>query len=241
MPSIRFNPNLALSATQMRVVDKVAVEQFDLRIMQMMELAAYQMATLVRDIIPDFGTKRVLVVAGKGNNGGDAIASARHFINWGSRVTILAPEKLRDLANHHLELAEKMGVRLTHDMSSIETDIIIDGLLGYSLVGNVREPFKSWIETINKSKAMVFSYDIPSGLDPDDGSVHGVAVKADYTLTLAYPKKGLFVDKAQQYVGKLYLGDIGIPEIVYAKVKGKFPKINYQNPFRKALLVEIDN
>jgi len=241
MPSIDFNAEYALSSSQMREVDKVAVEQFNLRIMQMMELAAYLMATLVREVIPDFSSKKVLVVAGKGNNGGDAIASARHFANWGAKVTILVPEKVNVMGAHHLELAKRMDVEIIHDLEEIKADIVIDGILGYSLVGNVREPFKTWIEKINKSKAMVFSYDIPSGLDPDDGTIHGVVVNADYTLTLTYPKKGLFVASAEKYVGKLYLGDIGIPEIVYARVKGKFPRIEYKNPFRKALLVKVDH
>ena len=119
------------------------------------------------------------------------------------------------------------------------TDAIVDGILGYSIKGKVKEPFKTWIEEINGKVLPVFSFDIPSGLDPDNGNVHGIAVKADSTLTLAYPKKGLFDKKAKKYVGELYLADIGIPPAVYEKVKKKYSKLVYNNPFLTCSLVKI--
>jgi NAD(P)H-hydrate epimerase len=244
MPTAKlsFNKDLALSASQMREVDRVAVEKFGLEIMQMMELAAYQMASLIRKELNGLKEKNILVVAGAGNNGGDAIASARHLLNWGANPIILAPPKLSGLSLHHAQLVNKSGVKFFKNLTKLEQykfDAVVDGILGYSIKGNVREPYVEWIKFINSQNLPTFSYDLPSGLDPNDGSIHGSAVKATHTLTLAYPKKGLFVENAKKYIGKLFLADIGIPEAVYRVVKKKFPSITYQNPFTRRSLLKL--
>jgi NAD(P)H-hydrate epimerase len=90
-----------------------------------------------------------------------------------------------------------------------ESDIIIDGIFGTGIKGEIREPFSSAIELINASKKYVVSVDIPSGLDPNDGSFHEKCVRADATVTFHRIKKGLTMNK--EYVGKLHLEKIGIP------------------------------
>lgn len=240
LPKLEFNPENALTADQMREVDRVAVEDFGLEILQMMEIAAFQMATLIRGTIGTLDGKQALIVAGKGNNGGDAIACARYLHNWGVQVAVVSPEEVNQNAQHHLELAEKIGIPINHTLQPIkEPDFVIDGILGYAISGTIRSPFSLQIEQINAYGVPVFSYDIPSGLDPDNGNVHRIAVRAKYTLTLAYPKKGLFKEEAKPYVGELYLADISIPEAVYERVSQKFPEVNYTNPFKQASLLKI--
>lgn len=240
IPSIDFDPKYALTANEMREVDRVAVEEFHLKIIQMMELAAFNMAKLIRIRLGDLLGKKILIVAGKGNNGGDGIVSARFLSNWGAKVTVIHPKEVNDNARHHLDFIKKLKITITNSFEiDKSTDAIVDGILGYSIKGNVKEPFKTWMEEINGKVLPVFSFDIPSGLDPNDGKAHGVAVKADSTLTLAYPKKGLFVEKAKKYVGELYLADIGIPPAVYEKVKKKYSKVVYNNPFLTGSLVKI--
>lgn len=240
LPQIKFKKELALTAEQMREVDRVAVEEINLQVIQMMEIAAFQMARLMRQVFDGLNNKRILVVAGKGNNGGDAIACTRYLYNWGAVSTIVVPPDLNQNANHHLELAKQVGIDMQSKLSTnYEYSAIVDGILGYSVKRDVREPYRDWIDNINSLAVPIFSYDIPSGLDPDNGSIHGVSVKATYTLTLAYPKKGLFVKKARDYVGELYLADIGIPSIVYDLVRQKYPQVEYISPFTKVSLVKI--
>ena len=234
VPKIKFDSRLALTAAEMRKVDQVAVKE-GLQIRQMMEWAALQTVRLVRLEVGKLTDKKILIVAGKGNNGADAIASARVLANWGAKPIIMAPKNINDHGRHHLELAKKMGLEIKSGLKGVgKMDAVIDGILGYSIKGKVRKPFKNWIEEINRVRVKIFSIDVPSGLDPDDGSVHGIAVKADFTLTLAYPKKGLLVNKAKPYVGQLYLADIGIPEVVYKKAR-----VSYKNPFTQDSLVKI--
>lgn len=229
-----------ISSQQMRRVDEVAVEM-GLEVLQMMEMAAFQMARLIRQEIGSLKGKRALIVCGKGNNGGDAIACARYLFNWGCECLLVAQEDLNDNAKHHWKLIKTMGIETSNDFPDDgEFDFVVDGILGYSIKGNVRKPYSDWIDSINRMKVPVFCYDIPSGLDPDDGSVHGVAIEATHTLTLAYPKKGLFADSAKEYVGKLFLGDIGIPDMVYEKVNEEFPDVSYNNPFIESSLFQID-
>lgn len=234
-PQLNFNSKLALTAKQMAQVDKLAAEGFNLQIRQMMELAAFQMARLIRHT-SNIKAKPILILAGKGNNGADAVASARILANWGAKPTIIVPKQINSHSQHHLNLAKSIKIPIYHSLQLIKQPaILIDGLLGYSIKGKVRQPYKSQIEYINGLNIPVYSFDLPSGLDPDDGSIHGLAVKATHTLTLAYPKKGLFTKSAKKYIGQLYLADIGIPSAVYQQIKG----IKYQNPFTQASLLKL--
>jgi len=233
-PQIKFNSQLALTAEQMSQVDNLAVIKFNLQILQMMELASFQMARLIRQI-EKIDNQTILILAGKGNNGADAIASARFLANWGAKPMIITPKSTNPHHQHHLKLAKSLKIPIYHSLQLIKPPaIIIDGLLGYSIKGPIRQPYKDWILYINKADVPVYSFDLPSGLDPDTGQPHGLAVKATHTLTLAYPKKGLFTPKAKPYVGQLYLADIGIPPAVYKKLKFKF-----KNPFTQNSIVRL--
>jgi len=230
----KFNHRLALTAEQMRQIDKLAVEKFNLQILQMMELAAFQMACLIRQI-EKINNQTIFILAGKGNNGADAIASARFLANLGANLIIITQKSTNPHHKHHLKLAKRLKIPIYHSLQLIKPPaIIIDGLFGYSIKGPIRQPYQDWILYINKANIPVYSFDLPSGLDPDTGQPHGLAVKATHTLTLAYPKKGLFTSKAKSYVGQLYLADIGIPPAVYKKLK-----LQLKNPFTQSSIVRL--
>jgi NAD(P)H-hydrate epimerase len=232
-PQFKFNPRLALTASQMRQLDQTA-EAFNLQILQMMELAAFQMARLIRQT-QKIDNQTILILAGKGNNGADAIASARFLANWNAKPMIITPKSTNPHSQHHLHLAKQLKIPIHSSLQLIKQPaIIIDGLLGYSIKGLVRQPYQDWINYINQANLPVYSLDIPSGLDPDTGKPHGLAVKATYTLTLAYPKKGLFKKPAQPYIGQLYLADIGIPKAVYQQLK-----LNYKNLFTQSSIIKL--
>lgn len=237
---VKFGFRGGLSAGEMRAVDEGAV-RMGLQIRQMMEVAGFQMARLIQLNEENLDGKRVLVVAGKGNNGGDAIACSRFLANWGAEILLVTPPDVNEHGQHHLKLLKRMGISYINDIDVFcQPNVIVDGIIGYSIRDPMRSPYVKWIEHINSLKAKVYSYDLPSGLNPDDGSVHGVAVKADYTLTLAYPKKGLFIGQSKKHVGNLYLADIGIPEVVYEEVRGKVSKIKHRKIFSGSSIVKLN-
>ena len=212
------------TAEEMKKIDKLAVES-GLEIKQMMELAGWHMISVFDQLDLHTGNK-VTILAGKGNKGGDGLAAARHLINRGFQVSImLANSELKEKPQQHLSLLNEMNTKVllyseAKQMAEKEvcnTDIIIDSLIGYNLKGSPRENFKEIIEITNSTDSEVISYDIPTGIDATTGHCFSPCIQADVTLTLALLKKGL--QENEDKVGKLFLGDIGIPEFIYNKIK----------------------
>jgi len=201
-----------ISSKQMAKVDKVAVESFGLKIEYMMENAGRNFARFVYNTLKP---KRVLVLYGKGNNGGDGLCAARHLSIYGSKVTIVGASRS---GNKHvkaqLKILKKSGIIPKKKIPNGKFDVIVDALLGYNIKGNPRGKFADLINAANRLKkkgSKIVSYDLPSGLNPDSAKCYDPCIMADYTLTLALPKIGL--KKAN--VGKLYLVNLGIPNALY--------------------------
>jgi len=212
------------TAEEMKKIDKLAVES-GLEIKQMMELAGWHMISVFGQLDLHTGNK-VTILAGKGNKGGDGLAAARHLINRGFQVSVvLANSELKEKPQQHLSLLNEMNTKVllyseAKQMAEKEvrnTDIIIDSLIGYNLKGSPRENFKEIIEITNSTNSEVISYDIPTGIDATTGHCFSPCIQADATLTLALLKKGL--QENEDKVGELFLGDIGIPEFIYNKIK----------------------
>jgi len=183
----------SLTASEMKEFEKYACDNFDITIDAMMQNAGKAVFDVTMDVVKP---GRVLVVAGKGNNGGDALVTARLLKEKGIDVTVF------EITNYELKITNY--------------DLIIDALFGFSLKGDPRPPADKIIEQINCSQTPVLSVDVPSGLDAETGQIMKPTVKATYTVTLGMPKIGL--DSYQEYVGKLYLGDLGIPQKAYQKL-----------------------
>ncbi|MFQ5711109.1 MAG: NAD(P)H-hydrate dehydratase [Candidatus Geothermarchaeales archaeon] len=166
-----------------------------------------------------------VIVAGTGNNGGDGFVAARHLVNRGVKVDVFlvgrAEEIRTDEARANWEIIRNMRhnisihpLRSPDDLDflakSLETsDVVVDAMLGTGVRGEIREPFKSVIKTINDSNKPVLAVDTPTGIDPTTGDIHGVAVSARCTVTFHKAKRGL--TEAEEHVGKLIVEDIGIP------------------------------
>ncbi len=203
------------SSQEMREIDRRAREEFALPTLLLMENAGERVAEVALEMLRG---EKVVIVAGKGNNGGDGIASARHLFNSGLDVKVLLLGKKEDIsgdARVNLEIAEKMGIEIVELPSNPlnylrEADLVIDAIFGTGLKGEVSSPFKEAIEAINASGKPVLSVDIPSGIG-DNGEVLGVAVKADKTVTLALPKRGIILYPGASYAGEIIVADIGIP------------------------------
>lgn len=170
----------------------------------------------------------ILLIAGHGNNGGDVFAAARHLQARGRRVEVwLAAEagRINGDAKIHLERMRSCGVRLrempqppdwAQNIRAIDQPppaVIVDGLLGTGSSGAPRGVMAAAIEFINRHQDVcrILAVDVPSGLNADDGTAAGAAVRADLTVTMGLPKTGLLQPAALEYVGALRVADIGIP------------------------------
>ena len=169
--------------------------------------------------------RRIVALAGRGNNGGDALAAARLLYGWGADArAVLAHdrERMRPLAREQAAILENIGVRVARAGADLEDEIagaelVLDGLLGYSGSGAPREDIAPLIRFANRSRAPILAIDLPSGLHPDTGAPQGVAIRAAVTVTLALPKVGLIVTSSPALVGELVLADIGIPAAAHER------------------------
>jgi len=227
----------ALSTEQMREIDRIAVEKFNLGILQMMENAGRNLAQLSSTLLKDMPGS-VVVLAGPGGNGGGGICCARHLHNRGIEVSIALSKPETELgmaATSQLSVLKNSGLRPLGE-NEIEAEIsraslVIDALIGYSLRGAPRGKAAELISTCNEVATRVISLDIPSGMDSSSGDTPGVVVRADITLTLALPKTGL-----AKFSGDLYLADIGIPQEVYKEIG-----VEFEQPFDDQYWIPILN
>jgi NAD(P)H-hydrate epimerase len=213
-----------LTAQQMARVDQLMIKKYGISILQMMEHDGIALTLLAKDILRTLRAKRIVIAFGSGGNGGGALAAARLLHNAGadiSLITVTTVSQLKAEPRQQFASARKFGlpVRSPSRLLLDRSDLIIDGLLGYSISGKPRLALARLINLINQSSTPVLANDLPSGLDPTTGTVYQPAIKADYTLTIALPKKGLLVPTARQVVGKLYLADIGVPPQLYQQLK----------------------
>lgn len=214
----------AVTADEMRDVDRVAVEDVGLQLLQMMENAGRILAWHVRDV----RESDVVVVAGNGGNGGGGLTCARHLANRDVPVRVVLDrpsEELSGAAAHQYHILDEMGVSVTSGVESLadvaERTTIVDTLIGYGLSGDVRPPVDAYIDRMNGLSGPTVSLDVPSGIDATSGEPLDEAVSPARTVTLALPKTGL-----DALAGKLYLADISIPRTVYERLD-----IEYEPPF----------
>jgi NAD(P)H-hydrate epimerase len=208
-----------------------AIEQkgdsvFGMQRFLMMENAGHGVADFVVRKFKNLKNKKIVTVCGTGNNGGDGFVASRHIAGYGAKVVVIllgSPSDLRsEEARLNWSIIEKMdsielifGKELTREIKNQIADatIILDGIFGTGIKDEIRPPYDSAIDAINKSKAYVLAIDVPSGLDPNSGQIHNKCVKADATITFHRLKVGLAEKKKnrQKYSGPVYIEWIGIP------------------------------
>jgi len=212
------------TAEQMKRLDERTIKECGIPGIVLMENASQGTVRHLFRHFPDVLKKRVVVVAGKGNNAGDGFGVARILMNKGCCVTvcILAePAEIKGDARINLDILSSMNAdihsapdeRAFEQIKPIlkEADLIIDAMLGTGLKGEVKGYYADVIAFLNKLKKTIISIDIPSGLDANDGKPLGVCIKADLTVTFGLPKLGHLIYPGVDYVGKLALVDISIP------------------------------
>lgn len=227
-----------VTVKQMREVDRMMVEDIGITIIMMMENASRNIAELGRKILGgSVKGKKIVILCGKGNNGGDGLGAARHLINYGAKVLCLLTTEVSELRpnartqydilhNTQAHVEAYHGPRCFSLLEEfVDADLLIDALIGYDLKGNPKEPLATFIKKANESEKPILAVDIPSGLDGDTGKPHSPTIKAHTTLTLALPKVGLLTEKAKEYVGELYIADLSVPSSVYEKLGISMPNI----------------
>jgi hydroxyethylthiazole kinase-like uncharacterized protein yjeF len=252
-----------VTADQMTQIEARAVES-GLTIDSLMENAGRAVAESIRREIRGVLGKRILVLIGPGKNGGDGLVAARHLHDWGARVTVYMATSRSYPDPRLAKLSSRLlpGLSVNDDISlghfkalAGDADIVVDAVFGTGHSRPLAGPLASILEILNAEtrtcgRPFVVSVDLPSGLDPDTGSIDSGCLKADVTVTLGLPKIGLFAFPGASMVGKLEVADIGIPSamsddvsthLIDADLAGKLlparPGYSNKGTFGKVLVV----
>lgn len=227
---------------EMNIIDKSMEEQYGIPTVLLMENAGNAIATYIHQ---KYGTaKKMVIIVGSGNNGGDGWCAARLLHAKGCNVKVMSvcgTEKMRELVLKNYEMAKNLAVEycLEADGSAIEkeicnSDIVVDAILGTGITGIVKEEIAEIIHIINRCGKKVISVDVPSGINAQDGTVCGAAVCADELIVLGTVKQGLLFYPARNYYKELIVDKISIPDSVFSKVSDK--KVYDQNEISKLII-----
>jgi ADP-dependent NAD(P)H-hydrate dehydratase / NAD(P)H-hydrate epimerase len=212
------------TAAEMRELDRLAIESYGIPGVVLMENAGAQVARILWQEYPALEARRVAVLCGRGNNGGDGFVIARYLHTMGVSVSVFImgePGDIHGDAGVHLDMLRRAGVapeavRTSESAQAVGTrlaeyDLLIDALLGTGLTTEVRGVFQLIIAAMNAAGRSIVAVDLPSGLSADVGTLLGEHVRADLTVTMALPKRGLLLYPAAEHVGRLVVVDIGFP------------------------------
>ena len=208
-----------ITCEEMKAMDHYAIHQIGIPGMVLMERASLQ-------VVKHLETERYHrygVICGRGNNGGDGVAVARHLLLMGKEVSLVVlgrDDQGTEDFNHNLKIYNQLNglvkkVGGSDDLLELEdviseSQVLVDGVFGIGLTRPVEGLYHQVIQRINESPGMVVSIDIPSGLDGNTGEALGIAVKAQKTVTFQRIKRGLSPENP--YTGRVYVEDIGIPD-----------------------------
>jgi NAD(P)H-hydrate epimerase len=224
-------PLRLVTAAQMQGLDLKATKDCSIPSIVLMENAARSVCEVIEEICAQgqcacsgISGLKVLIVCGKGNNGGDGLAIARLLANRDAQVSVVLLGPARELKNdpkinwdilHHSRV-EIHEVRIARQLNQVfcahdDADVIVDAIFGTGFKGKPQGLFAQAIERMNRMDGLVVAVDIPSGIQADDGQKVGPAVQADATVTMALLKRGLVLYPGKDYCGDVWIGDIGVP------------------------------
>jgi hydroxyethylthiazole kinase-like uncharacterized protein yjeF len=221
-------------AEEMRALDRASEEEIGIPGLLLMENAGHAVAEAAMAMLQNCAHKKVLVFAGKGNNGGDGFGAARWLQNQGALVTVFltcTKEELSGSAADEMqfylagkgELFENISrenlEEITHLL--VGCDLVIDALLGTGFAGALRGVIKELCHVINEAQKPVLAVDIPTGVNADDGSADEDAIRADVTVTMALPKPGLYLYPGRKHSGDIKVADIGMPASMLTETDSK--------------------
>ena len=221
-------PKKLYTAAQVRELDRIAIEEFSIPGITLMESAGDAAYQLMRTKWP--AAKRILVLCGPGNNGGDGYILARLAKADDLAVKLQQVGDHTKLTGDALLAAEKctasgLGSIAYSQEDLSEYDVIVDSLLGTGLDREVSGQWREVINAINHCNTPVLSVDIPSGLNADTGQIMGCAVNAEATISFIGLKQGLFTGQGVEYAGDVYFSDLDVPDKVGASINSMTEQI----------------
>lgn len=202
----------------LKTIDERAESEFGITLLQLMEVAGARMAAFLREQNSPINQKEILVICGKGNNGGDGFVCARVLYNWGAKVSVLLafPEdQYEGVVKQNLESCRKLGIECAEQLEEPDPSIIVDCLFGFGFKGKLNKDHELLIKWVNAQYAKVLSCDLPSGMESSQFNQENLTVHADCTLTFTIPKQVFSSQEARQRAGEIYILDIGIPKPLY--------------------------
>ena len=218
---------------EIKEIDNWAIKKLGIPGSILMENAGRGCVNVIEEYF-DPANLAVLIVCGKGNNGGDGFVIARHLQNRGAFVRVILTGRGINLKHDALlnyKLAKKAGIEIyeTIDVKKIkrvlsffDPDLIIDAIFGTGFKGPVKGFYHRLIDMINDTEKFIFSIDIPSGVNADNGQFKKTAIIADATATMCLPKCGNYLYPGRELCGDLYVVDIGIP---YNLIDDAYPRV----------------
>lgn len=226
---------ILVTAETMKRLDRKASRDYGIKGIVLMENAGRAVSEAVKKEVAGASNKRVSIVCGKGNNGGDGFVSARHLKNSGFDVTVFSFSRISGIkgdAGINARAWEKMGgpIRVISTSRDVKnsvsilkhSSVIVDAIFGTGLSKDVSGVYKEMIEAINKVSKPLVAIDVPSGIDATSGRILGVAIKASRTVTMAFGKPGLFVYPARDFSGHVEVADIGMPVGIFSGEDARF-------------------
>ncbi|MGD8227943.1 MAG: NAD(P)H-hydrate dehydratase [Desulfobacteraceae bacterium] len=220
-----------VKAPEIQEMDRLTIQKLGIPGAVLMENAARGATRVFLDHFAPSINSSVVVLCGRGNNGGDGYVMARYLQQAGFRVTVILLSKLNNVSGDaliNLKVIKKMGLEILEvpDAKRWATkrrvlrncDYIIDGILGTGLNSPVKGFYGQVLKYVNTLDKPVMAIDIPSGLNADTGQIMGAAIKAELTATFGYPKVGHLIFPGADLVGRLVRIDIGIPDTVATQI-----------------------
>ena len=210
-----------VTAELMKRLDELASSEYKIKSLDLMNAAGLKVFEKIKQYEKELKGKKVAVVCGKGNNGGDGLLVAEHLFEAGADVKVI----VLSLKSKISADSKKIHTRVSKKIKDIKfetkkydenffdgVEIIVDAIFGTGFNANPEDLFFDIIKGINDSKATVYAVDIPSGIHGTTGNCEDIAVLADRTITLGFPKVGLYINDGYTHSGKVDIVDIGIPK-----------------------------
>ena len=217
---------VVMTRDEVRAFDSWAINTLGIPGVVLMENAGRSCAELIKEQLASVAKPKVCIFCGTGNNGGDGYVIARHLLNSSFKVTVVIcgdPNRIKGDAKINLDILEELGQPIGQlnlrggDIASrvkafaAGADMLVDGLFGTGLRGQLSDEYKQLIESINDGNYPILAVDIPSGLDCDTGEPLGAAIRANYTVTFVAVKKGFIsTEEVSQYFGEIFIASIGV-------------------------------
>jgi len=223
-------PYLLYTAAQTRELDRLAIEEHGLSSNILMERAGEAAYTLLRTRWPD--VRRIAVFCGTGNNGGDGFVLARLAHENDFEVSVFQVGDSSKLQGDALSAMQRLlGAGVTpvaFDGQALQgVELIVDGLLGTGIRGEVSSDYHKAIKAINETPCPVLALDLPSGLNADTGRVCGIAVRAACTISFIGLKQGLLTGEAVEYCGELHFSELSVPRLIYTQQTPVARRLDY--------------